>query len=211
MCIHSLTDHTDPSSARWDWLSAAMLMLYLISFLTMRADLLSALETLSLSMRVHMFHVLMRSFFFLCWNQPQVSHPAVVSWFDVLGQAMVRPPFLGPTLIRVSSAILKRLLGHLRCCRNSLLPWGSENDDQNPRSHTCRLVTVTVVLHLSLSPLPHRHRTWLEVGGIELSCTDTCLRVWIKWKSRCMGAIPHSQQKKSWPSGMENHYTWRPP
>ena len=34
--------------------------------------------------------------------------PAAVSWPDCVGQTMFRPPFLGPSLYRVSSAILKR-------------------------------------------------------------------------------------------------------
>ena len=138
---------------------AAISKLYLDSLLAMRADLLWGLVWLQ-SRRVRMFQVPRTRFSFIfCWKRPQVGKSTSRG---KVGQAFFRSPFLDPFLTRVSSAILKRLLRHLSCCRSSSLPF-LRNSDQRPRPPTCRFLTMTSsgYLHLSLSPFSRRLKAWV--------------------------------------------------
>ena len=64
-----------------------------------------------------MFHVPMTQFFILCLDRLQVGKVCqpLLADQNYIGQSFFRPPFQGPSLIRVSSAVLKRLLSHLGC------------------------------------------------------------------------------------------------
>ena len=153
----------------------ALSVSHLDSSLAMSAVLLRCLETLSRSMRVSTFHVPMTRFFFYCSARPQgakVSRSRLADQ-NYLGQAVLRPPFLGPYLTRVSSDVLKRLFNHLECCRSSPLPRVKYSDHwhgpQAAHVHACDQDFLSLPPPVSFAT-PQSPQDLRE----NLKCTDTC-------------------------------------
>ena len=133
-------------------------MLYLDSSLATRAVLLWGLPLLSLSIKVRTFHVPIVSFLFFFWIRPHawmICQPRLAGQIHV-GQAIFRPPFLGPSLTRVSSDILNRAAQSPRMLPDSPTAPNIGTNDQSPRPPTCRIKTTTASghLHLLLRPSP---------------------------------------------------------
>ena len=108
-----------------------MSMLYLDSSLATRAVLLWGLAPLSLSTRVRTFHFQIVSFLFFIWIRLyawMICQLRLAGQIHV-GQAIFRPPFLGPSLTRVSSAILNRAAQSPR-----MLPDSPTARDERPKS-----------------------------------------------------------------------------
>ena len=135
-----------------------MSMLYLDSSLATRAVLVWGLPLLPLSIRVRTFHVPIVSFLFFICIRPHawmICQPQLAGQIHV-GQGIFRPSFLGPSLTRVSSAILNRAAQSPRMLPDSPTAPNIGMNDQSPRPPTCRIKTKTASghLHLLLRPSP---------------------------------------------------------
>ena len=105
-----------------------------------------------LSIRVRTFHVPIVSFLFLIWIRPHawmICQPRLAGQIDV-GQAIFRPAFLGPSLTRVSSAVLNRAAQFPRMLPDSPIAPNIGTNDQSPRPPTCRIKATTASGHLHL-------------------------------------------------------------
>ena len=93
--------------------------------------------------------------------------PTAVSWPDDVGQAIFRPPFLGLSLTRVSSAVLKRAAQSPRMLPDFSGAPGTEKNDHwskaayvQDHDYNCQWSPPPVAL-----PFPHRRRTCFGMSG----------------------------------------------
>ena len=116
-------------------------------------------------MRVRTFHVSIVSFLFLIWVRPHkwmICQPRLAGQIDV-GQAIFRPPFLGPSLARVSSAIHNRAAQSPRMLSDFPIAPNIGMNDLRPRPPTCRIKATSTSGHLRLLLRPSPIAAGLEM------------------------------------------------